>query len=65
MTNPGKQLLGRGKVWEREEELIQSPKASEGYMVEKGEDKQEMVCMLCQLFELFSESISFGGLGVY
>lgn len=39
---------------------MQSPKASEGYIVEKGEDNYEMACTLCQMFGLYSESISIG-----
>lgn len=39
---------------------MQSPKASEGYAFEKGEDKYEMACRLCQMFGLYSASIGFG-----
>lgn len=36
------------------------PEAPEGYVIQKEEDKYEMVCMLGQMFGLYSENISFG-----
>ena len=44
----------------REAGLVWSPEASEGYVIQKEEDKCEMACMLGQMFGLYSENISFG-----